>query len=99
MVAIKHPPTVFVVDDDRPMRESLQALLEALGLAVRAFGSAASFHRFYRPQMSGCLVLDMRMPVQDGLALYRQLLEEGKRIPVIFMTAHAEVSTAVDAMK
>jgi FixJ family two-component response regulator len=91
--------TVFVVDDERQMRESLQALLEALGFAVRAFSSAAGFHRFYRPQMPGCLVLDVRMPVQDGLELYEQLLSEGKKLPVIFITAHANVTTAVAAMK
>ena len=49
--------------------------------------------------MQGCLLLDIRMPVQDGLALYEQLLSEGKRLPVIFITAHADVSTAVSAMK
>lgn len=98
-LSIQNTPTVFVVDDDRPMRESLVVLLEALGFAVRAFPSAAAFHRFYRPQMSGCLLLDVRMPVQDGLALYEQLLREGKRLPVIFITAHANVTTAVAAMK
>jgi len=92
-------PTVFVVDDDRQMRESLVALFEALGMEVRAFTLASSFHRFYRPNMPGCLLLDVRMPVQDGLELYGQLLSEGKRLPVIFMTAHANVSTAVAAMK
>jgi FixJ family two-component response regulator len=92
-------PTVFVVDDDRPMRESLVVLLEALGFAVRAFSLAGSFHRFYRARMSGCLLLDVRLPEQDGLSLYDQLLREGKRLPVIFITAHADVSTAVKAMK
>jgi FixJ family two-component response regulator len=95
----KNMPTVFVVDDDRQMRESLVVLLEALGFAVRAFPSAAGFHGFYRPNMPGCLVLDVRMPVQDGLALYEQLLREGKRLPVVFITAHANVTTAVAAMK
>lgn len=98
-LSIENSQTVFVVDDDRQMRESLVVLLEALGFAVRAFPSAAGFHRFYRPHMPGCLVLDVRMPVQDGLALYEQLLREGKRLPVIFITAHANVSTAVAAMK
>jgi len=95
----KNAPIVFVVDDDRQMRESLQVLLEALGFAVRAFPSGASFHRFYRPQMPGCLVLDVRMPVQDGLELYEQLWREGRRLPVIFITAHADVMTPVAAMK
>jgi FixJ family two-component response regulator len=97
--AIQNTPTVFVVDDDGPMRESLQVLLEALGFTVRAFSSAASFHRYYRPHMPGCLVLDVWMPVQDGLELYKQLWQEGKRLPVIFITAHADVTMAVAAMK
>ncbi len=91
--------TVFVVDDDRQMLDSLTALLAAMKFAVRAFASAEDFHRFYDPSMPGCLVLDVRMPVQDGLELYQQLIQEGKRLPVIFITAHADVSMAVAAMK
>ncbi len=94
-----HPPTVFVVDDDCQMRDSLTALLAAMKFAARAFPSAHSFHGYYKPSMPGCLVLDVRMPVQDGLELYEQLIREGKRLPVIFITAHADVSTAVAAMK
>src|SRR5947207_2539055 len=92
-------PTVFVVDDDQQMLDSLEVLLEVLGFAVRPFASPGSFQRYYRPNMPGCLLLDIRMPRQDGLALYEQLLSEGKRLPVIFITAHADVSTAVAAMK
>ncbi len=92
-------PTVFAVDDDRSMRRSLVALLEALGFRVQAFAGASGFLRHYRPHMPGCLLLDVRMPLQDGLSLYEQLLREGKRLPVIFITAHADVSTAVAAMK
>jgi FixJ family two-component response regulator len=93
------PPTVFVVDDDRPMRESLLALSSAMGLTARGFESSAEFHDYYQPEMPGCLVLDIQMPGQTGLELYEQLIREGKRIPVIFITAHADVSTAVAAMK
>lgn len=92
-------PTVFVVDDDPQMRQSLSALLEAMQFQVRAFPSAASFHRFYQPQMPGVLLLDVQMPVQNGLQLYETLLQEGKRLPVIFITAHADVTTAVAAIK
>lgn len=91
--------TVFVVDDDRQMRDSLVALVTAMKFAARAFASADSFHRFYKETMPGCLVLDIKMPVKDGLELYEQLIREGKRLPVIFITAHADVSTAVAAMK
>lgn len=99
MTQAKLQPTVFVVDDDRQMRQSLVALLEALRFRVHTFASASGFLRFYRAEMPGCLLLDVRMPVQDGLSLFEQLLREGKRLPVIFMTAHADVSTAVAAMK
>lgn len=92
-------PTVFVVDDDEQLLDSLKVLLTALGFQVRAFNSAAGFLRFYRPDMPGCLLLDIRMPRQSGLELYEQLLQDGKRLPVIFITAHADVSTAVAAMK
>jgi two-component system response regulator TtrR len=92
-------PSVFVVDDDRPLVESLVGLLEALGFQARGFSCPVSFCRYYRPEMRGCLILDIRMPRQTGLELYEQLLREGKRLPVIFITAHADVATAVAAMK
>jgi FixJ family two-component response regulator len=92
-------PTVFVVDDDQQMRDSLVALLEVFCFNVQAFSAPGGFHRFYRTEMPGCLLLDIRMPRQSGLALYEQLLQECKRLPVIFITAHADVSTAVAAMK
>jgi FixJ family two-component response regulator len=81
------------------MCRSLVALLEAMELSVRAFRSAQAFHRFYRAQMPGVLLLDVQMPVQSGLELYEQLLREGKRLPVIFITAHTDVPTVVAAMK
>jgi FixJ family two-component response regulator len=99
MPANPNTATVFVVDDDPHMRQSLSALLEAMQFPVRAFSSGASFHRFYQPQMPGVLLLDVQMPVQSGLQLYKTLLQEGKRLPVIFITAHADVTTAVAAMK
>ncbi|MDZ4659708.1 MAG: response regulator [Bythopirellula sp.] len=92
-------PTVFVVDDDEQLRDSLRALLEVLNFQVRAFSTPGSFHRYYRAEMPGCLLLDLRMPRQNGLQLYEQLLREGKRLPVIFVTAHADVTSAVAAMK
>jgi FixJ family two-component response regulator len=97
-----NPPikqTVFVVDDDQQMRDSLVTLLEVLNFDVVPFASPTEFQRFYQPEIPGCLLLDIRMPRQSGLELYESLLEEGKRIPVIFITAHADVSTAVAAMK
>lgn len=92
-------PTLFVVDDDELMRESLRTLLGVLGYDVLPFSTPGGFHRHYRVEMPGCLILDIRMPRQSGLELYEQLLQEGKRLPVIFITAHADVPTAVAAMK
>ncbi|HEY4308776.1 MAG TPA: response regulator [Pirellulales bacterium] len=98
-VAQSNTPTVYVVDDDQPLRNSLVGLIKAMDFCAQGFASAAGFHRFYRRNLPGCLVLDVRMPGQGGLELYEQLLHEGKRLPVIFITAHADVPTAVAAMK
>ena len=95
----KRSPSVFVVDDDKQLLDSLIVLLEVLGFRVRAFSSPSNFRQFYRPEMSGCLLLDIRMPRQNGIDFYEQLLREGNRLPVIFITAHADISTAVAAMK
>ena len=92
-------PKVFVVDDDSDMRESLSGLIDLLGYEVEVFPSAASFRRCYQPARPNCLVLDVQLPRQSGLELYEQLLRDGIRIPVIFITAHADISTAVAAMK
>jgi FixJ family two-component response regulator len=94
-----HNPRVFVVDDDKQLLESLVAILEAHKLQVRAFNSPGSFLQFYRREMPGCLVLDVCMPRQNGIQMYEQLLREGGRLPVIFVTGRADVTTAVTAMK
>ena len=98
-LAFELSPTIFVVDDDEEMCASLAALLDALGFAVQTFASPSSFLRYYETGMRGCLVLDIHMPRQSGLELYERLLQEGKRLPVIFITGHADVPTAVAAMK
>ena len=94
-----NPPSVFVVDDDKQFLDSLVVLLQALEFHVRGFSSPSSFLKYYRAEMPGCLVLDIRMPRQSGLQMYEQLIRDGKRLPVIFITAHADVSTAIAAMK
>jgi len=96
---VANPPNVFVVDDDKQFLDSLVVLLQTLEFHVRGFNSPSSFLNYYRAEMPGCLVLDVRMPRQNGLQMYEQLIREGKRLPVIFITAHADVSTAVAAMK
>ncbi len=96
---VEQTSSVFIVDDDQQLLDSLVAFMRGRGFQVHAFGTARSFQRFYRPEMCGCLVLDTRMPRQDGLNFYKQLLREGKRLPVIFISAHADVPMAVAAMK
>jgi FixJ family two-component response regulator len=70
-----------------------------MGHTTLGFNSAPAFRAYYRGDLPGCLVLDVRMPGESGLELYEQLLREGRRLPVIFITAHADVTTAVAAMK
>lgn len=90
---------VFVVDDDYEVRSSLCAVIETKGFSAQGFSSAADFRERYQPVGEGCLVVDVQMPRQSGLELYEQLLREGKRLPVIFMTGQSDVATAVAAMK
>lgn len=92
-------PTVFVVDDDAAVRDSLSYMIEAAGLNVEAFACAEDFLASYRSPRSGCLVLDMRMPGMNGIALQKQLLARNVDISIIFITAHASVATAVHAMR
>jgi FixJ family two-component response regulator len=92
-------PSVFVVDDDPSMCTSLCALLEVHAIQTIPFATPGGFYRFYRREMPGCLLLDICTRRQTGLGLYQTLLNEGKRLPVLFVTAHADVTTAVAAMK
>jgi two-component system response regulator FixJ len=92
-------PTVYVVDDDDAMRDSLDFLLAAAGFSVRAFESASSFLGVLARVQAGCLVTDIRMPGMDGLELLRRVKRERPRFPVIIMTGHGEVPLAVEAMK
>lgn len=91
--------TVFVVDDDQAVRDSLQQLLQAVGLRVQTYGSARDFLAVYRPDTPGCLVLDIRMPGMGGLDLQAQLVQEGVQLPIIFLTGHGDVPAAVRALK
>lgn len=93
------PPTVFVVDDDEPVRDAIGMLLDTVDIAHRTFASAQSFLDAYRPSQKGCLVLDIRMPEMSGLELQQRLNDLGARIPVVFITGHGDVPMAVEAMK
>jgi FixJ family two-component response regulator len=91
--------TVYVVDDDEAVRKSLRRLLQSVGLAVEIFASAHEFLTRYDPQQAGCVLLDVRMPEMTGLELQEQLNVHGTIIPVIFITGHADVPMAVEAMR
>src|SRR5262252_9113583 len=93
------PATVFVVDDDEAVRNSLRFLLKSVGLATRTLSSASEFLDSYKPSQPGCLVLDVRMPGMSGLELQQQLNLRGAVIPVIFITGHGDVPMAVEAMQ
>lgn len=90
---------VYVVDDDPGIRDSLSMLLNAANFKVETFDSADSFLKAYSPDMTGCLVLDVRMPKMNGLELQQHLTAAGIHLPIIFITAHGDVPTAVQAMK
>jgi len=91
--------TVFVVDDDQAMRNSLKWLIESVGVQVESFSSADDFLAQYHPGRAGCLVLDVRMPGMSGLDLQEYLLQKNIRIPVVIITGHGDVPMAVRAMK
>jgi FixJ family two-component response regulator len=90
---------VYVVDDDRSSRQSLELLIRSSGFQVRAFASAKEFLGFPRPEVPACLVLDVRMPGLTGLELQEALARIGVRIPIIFMTGHGDIPMSVRAMK
>lgn len=92
-------PTVFVVDDDPAMRESLRWLIESVGLRVETFATGSEFLQHYHPARGGCLVLDVRMPGMSGLELQEKLRAQGVTLPVIILTGHADVPMAVRALK
>ncbi|MCG8429366.1 MAG: response regulator transcription factor [Chromatiales bacterium] len=91
--------TVFVVDDDQAMRNSLKWLIESVGMKVETYGSADEFIRNYYPGRAGCLLLDVRMPGMSGLELQEHFIDHQIRIPIIIITGHGDVPMAVRAMK
>jgi FixJ family two-component response regulator len=93
------PATVFVIDDDGDVRASIQRLLKTVGLRGEAFASAQDFLQRNMPEGPSCLILDIRLPGMSGLEVQRKLIDAGLSIPVIFISAHADVDMAVRAMK
>jgi two-component system response regulator FixJ len=92
-------PTIYVVDDDHDVRDSLQVLLEFADYQVRTFESAVKFLAADLKHVSGCLVVDIRMPDMDGLELQDELLKRKIDLPVIVITGHGDVPLAVRAMR
>jgi FixJ family two-component response regulator len=100
-MSTKDVPSVFIVDDDRDVRESLLELLESVGLHSKPFGTAQEFLSSAQSNDDGpsCLILDVRLPGISGLDLQHELKRAKVDIPVIFLTAHADVPMSVKAMK
>ncbi len=92
-------PTVFIVDDERAVRESIRWLVESVGLDVEVFASALEFLDTYDSGRPGCVVLDVRMPGMGGVDALETFRARGITMPVIVITGHGDVSTAVRAMK
>jgi two-component system, LuxR family, response regulator FixJ len=92
-------PIVYIADDDESLRTLLRALVQSIGLPCRVFNSANKFLEQYDPRQPGCLVLDLFMPGMSGLELQEELNRRGAMIPVIFITGHADVASAVAAVR
>lgn len=92
-------PTVFIVDDDDAVRDSLEDLVDSVGLKAEIFASAQEFLAAYDPLRAGCLVLDIRMPGMSGLELQEKLGERQAVLPIIFITGHGDIPMAVEAMR
>lgn len=90
---------IHIIDDDEAVRDSLRLFLEAAGLPAATYPDAANFLGSYDPTFAGCLVLDIMMPSMDGLHLQEELMAVGATLPIIFITGHADVPTAVQALK
>jgi FixJ family two-component response regulator len=92
-------PTVFIIDDDRGMRQSIQDLVESVGLRAESYATGEEFLKRKRTNDPSCLVLDVRLPQMSGLDFQRQLAETGMQIPIVFVTAHGDVPMSVRALK
>jgi len=93
------PGMVFIIDDDAGVRTAMQRLLKSVGLSAEVFAAPQDFLKRKRPDVSSCLILDVRLPDTSGLEVQRKLVEAGVHIPVIFITAYADVPMTVKAMK
>jgi FixJ family two-component response regulator len=99
MSLIPQKGTIYVIDDDEAVRDSLQWLLEGKGYRVRCFDSAESFLSRYDTREVACMIVDIRMVGMTGLELQNRLLESRSPLPIVFITGHGDVPMAVDTMK
>jgi len=95
----EYSPTVFLVDDDEAVRDSLGLLMKSVALQSQSFASADEFLANYDPDCAGCLVLDIRMPGMSGMELQQKLIEMRAILPIIFITGHGDIPMAVEAMQ
>lgn len=96
---MSEPASVFVVDDDNAVRDSLALLFRTAGLVASTFADAAAFLQAYSPQMIGCLVLDLKMPGMSGADLQVELARRGAQLPIVFLTAHGDIAASVRAIQ
>jgi len=90
---------VFVVDDESSVREAIKSLIKSVGLRVETFETAQQFLGSKRPEVPGCVVLDVRLPGLSGLDLQRQLAANGINLPIIFVTGYGDIPMSVTALK
>lgn len=96
---MQRDPTIYVIDDDEAVRDSLEFLLKSAGITVRGFDSAKAFLEIMPEVNSGCVITDVRMPGITGIDLLRKMSEAKRDLPVIVITGHGDIALAVEAMK
>jgi len=94
-----NPPTVYVVDDDEPVRDAIGMLLDTVAIPYQTFPDAQAFLNACDHSLKGCLVLDIRMPGISGLELQKKLIEMNITLPIVFVTGHGDIPMAVEAMR
>jgi two-component system response regulator FixJ len=99
MSTMQHDQTIYVIDDDDAVRQSLQFMLKAAGITARTFESAKAFMEVLPQITSGCIVTDVRMPEITGIDLLRHVMKTNPDLSVIVITGHGDISLAVEAMK
>lgn len=96
---VRSEPIVFIVDGDSAGRQALDTQVGAMGLPTKTYRSAEAFLATYDASIPGCLLMEVRMPDMSGLELLERLVQDGSRLPTIFVSAHGDVPTVVRAMK